>query len=426
MRINTGNAYQFSLVMRQLSVLLVSFLLVRVGWNQQLIGSYETLLLFGTTVTSFWVQGYSQTLFTVFPSMTPADQQKTSFAVVIIGKAMVLILAALGIGGLFISGEGNTRLLAIYSLYLLFNVPYLYYPVFLFLGKKEGRLTVYTIIWFVLQTAAVIGPAYCGFGIEYSLWALVVFGFMNSVLFVAEYANTNPFTGFAATVRSVTRKAWPLILVAFIGGFRAWFDGWLVNFYIADLALFAIFRYGSKEVPFLSILPAGLSNTSVAAISGNKGEGLDWLKRKTSAQYNLMFPGIIVLLLISPFVFRNFLGEEYLRSAHIFNILSLTYIARLLFPQAVVLGLGGQKTILRVSVWENIVNVGLSVALIIPFGIEGVAWATVIAFLFEKVCYIIYIHKRHDISFSQYTPVAKYLIGTVAVMATFIAVGYFF
>ena len=83
----------------------------------------------------------------------------------------------------------------------------------------------------------------------------------------------------------------------------------------------------------------------------------------------------------------------------------------MIFPQSVLLGLNRRDLILKTAYWEILINVISSLILMWKFGITGIAYGTVIAFLSEKLI-LIYRLKNLNIDFQHYTNVIKWTLFT--------------
>jgi peptidoglycan biosynthesis protein MviN/MurJ (putative lipid II flippase) len=80
----------------------------------------------------------------------------------------------------------------------------------------------------------------------------------------------------------------------------------------------------------------------------------------------------------------------------------LLLIPRLVFPQAVYHALNLQKTLVRISLAELLVNITASYALMQIFGWQGIVAGTIIAFAFEKLLLAFYLRQKHAIYPSDY------------------------
>ena len=56
----------------------------------------------------------------------------------------------------------------------------------------------------------------------------------------------------------------------------------------------------------------------------------------------------------------------------------------------------------KISVLELIINVIASLFLVKYFGLVGIALGTVVAYSFEKIMYVVYLRRKHQIAFGDY------------------------
>jgi Na+-driven multidrug efflux pump len=75
---------------------------------------------------------------------------------------------------------------------------------------------------------------------------------------------------------------------------------------------------------------------------------------------------------------------------------------------------------------ELTLNVVLSFILVRFFGIAGIAFATFIAYLFEKVYLSVVVKRKLNVSISEYIPVKIYSGYSAAILVIFVFVEYVF
>lgn len=72
------------------------------------------------------------------------------------------------------------------------------------------------------------------------------------------------------------------------------------------------------------------------------------------------------------------------------------------------------------SFFELIVNVALSLIFVQFWGMPGIAFATFIAYLFEKVILTIVVKQRLGIPLSDYLPTGMFYLYSAGILVTFI------
>jgi O-antigen/teichoic acid export membrane protein len=171
-----------------------------------------------------------------------------------------------------------------------------------------------------------------------------------------------------------------------LSGSAQYIDGFLISYNFNE-ASFAVFKYGAKELPFIGMLIVAFSNALTPKFSKpeNRLMAINELKAGTNKLMNYMFPLSIVFVLSSKYLYPIVFNENFAESAIIFNIYILLVITRFLLPRTILIGIKDTRPIFYSSLFEIILNVLLSVIFIQLWGMIGVAIATVIAYLFDKL-----------------------------------------
>ncbi|MBN1820654.1 MAG: polysaccharide biosynthesis C-terminal domain-containing protein, partial [Prolixibacteraceae bacterium] len=93
---------------------------------------------------------------------------------------------------------------------------------------------------------------------------------------------------------------------------------------------------------------------------------------------------------------------------------------RLVFPHPIIIGLKKTNIIMYASLAEFVVNATLSIIFIQFWGIEGVAFATVIAYILQKIIWIVYNKSRLKIEPLKYIPITPLVIYSIILAVVFI------
>jgi len=117
---------------------------------------------------------------------------------------------------------------------------------------------------------------------------------------------------------------------------------------------------------------------------------------------HFFFPMAIMLIICSKWLFILFFTSSFTDSGRIFAALMLLTIPRLLFPQTILTAMKENKLILICAIVEMLINIVASVLLAQRFGLIGVAYGTVIAFVAEKMLMSVILYYKHNISPSRY------------------------
>lgn len=123
--------------------------------------------------------------------------------------------------------------------------------------------------------------------------------------------------------------------------------------------------------------------------------------------------------MFSHWLYPKIFNPDFSESAVIFNIYLLLIISRLVFPHTLLIGMKKTKIVMYASVAELILNVFLSIIFIRIWGIVGVAFATVIAFAFQKTIWLTYNKTALGISPKDYIPLKTLSIYSFITLVVF-------
>ena len=425
--INNISALQFFQLLRFGTLFAISIFYSKSSLSQSEIGNYEYFLFLAGAVSFFWVSGVIQSM---LPLYGKDDKEKKSpllfNAFVLISLFSVVIAIIVGVFGSEISAlSGNDDgipYLWLFVLFILFANPAFLTEYVYLLNNKTKSIFIYGTVSFSLQLIAVVLPVLLGYDLIYAISALVGINILRFIWLIYLLSKYSVFKISKQYLSEHIKLGTPLILSALLSGSAQYIDGFLVSFKF-DESTFAVFRYGARELPFVVILANAFSNAMIPEFSGkdNLSEVLNRIKVKSGRLMHILFPITILLLLISNYLYPIVFNPDFSYSAKIFNIYLLLIVSRLLFPQTILIGLRKTKIIMTASLIELIINIGLSVIFINLWGIIGVAYATVIAYAFEKLFLIYYVKTKADISPDKYINIRSILIySSVTVLVYFL------
>ena len=415
-------AYQ---LMRVGSAIGVSVLLAKSGLSAGEIGRYEALLYVGSTLSVFAVNGLLQAISPLYARLGEAERPAFLFQVF----ALFCALAA-ALFGVWVWGEGLItpaltgldRLphFRLYGVYLLLHLPV--YPleyIFLLRGRHVALLW-WGLTGFGLYAAAVFVPAYMGYGLGGSIGALAALAFgrlLWAVVVVWRHARPHPppFAHWTAYLRF----AWPLSLNMLAGSAVVLFDLWLVAQYYRDERIFAIYRYGARELPLALALATALGAALVPLLSERPAAGMAELRRRGRRMMGIAFGFALILMPWTDTLFRVAFNPEFAEAAPIFQICLLLTASRVLLPNAVALSIGRPRWIFGVGMAELGVKIALGFWLIRVAGLEGVAWSMIIAFFVEKAGLIWLLERRAGIRTGAWLDLRAYAVWTLALLAAY-------
>jgi O-antigen/teichoic acid export membrane protein len=424
--LNITFAIQLHQLLRFASLMVISIVLSKSGVGLSEIGQIETLLYIGAALSVFWINGLIQGLLSYYPTLK--EDEKNVFLVKI--YFIFLFFSTLIFSILYLFQEkisiffNATTLsyLPLFGAYLLVHLPTTLLEYFYLLKEKTNAIFTSSILTFLANGIFGIGLYCFHWGIREIIFSWIFIALIRHIFLI--FACSGDFSRRSQRLKSPLQPylsfCIPLILYQFIGQYAVNFDAWLVNFhYKGDASQFAIFRYGSRELPLVMSFAMGLSNSMTVRIAAEGDAAFAVLKAKTLRLMHVLFPFSIALLASSQWWFPMVFNANFQASVLLFDIFILLIISRLLFPQSIVLAKKESKTILIISIIELSINTILSFILIQKYGLAGVCFATFFAFLMEKIGLAFWLWKKHGILFSAYTPVRFWLLYSGAIVGVF-------
>jgi O-antigen/teichoic acid export membrane protein len=382
------------------------------------IGIIETWLLFTGFFTFFWVNGLSQSYLANY------NISKNHFF-----SLTILLSLIFGIASLITYHSLNTVSNNFFSILLFVNIffvgPSSFLEYELLKSNLPSRSFLISILSFLFSIVLFSVVIFYKASISTILISITSVSILRFAISLTIFKPSFNFAQVITQNKSLLSVSSPLIFAALIGGGAAYLDGFIVLFYFESQDL-AIFRYGAREFPIFMVAAASLSSIFIKQIGeSNIYDSMEKIKEQSKKYIICLFPLAIVLMWTSPIIFEWVFSTQFIQSAFIFNAYLLTISSRFLFPQSLLIGADKNHNILKFSIFELIVNLVLSLILFQYLGLVGIAIATVVAFMFEKVFLAIRVKKELGISFKSYTPVEYWIVGTVVLYASF-ALHYFF
>ena len=430
--INSISGLQYFQLLRYGTLLLISIVFAKSGLTVDAIGEYEVFLFIATLACSFWINGIIQSFLPLFRNNNSinetGDKSPELFNVFVLISLfsffaiVVLVLFQLFFSGVFQDSDSNLYFLLL-LIYVFFSSPAYLVEYFYLLKNKPVGMLKYGILTFAAQFLLMAIPAFLGMSMLNSIIGLVIISLVRYVWLIALLRKYAQFTLSGNFIKEHLHLAWPLVISSLLGSSAQYVDGFLVlNKFDTDT--FAIFRYGAKEFPLVILMANALSTAMTAefSVKDKQMDALKTLRHKTKRLMHLLFPVTIALIIFSNWLYPRIFSESFTSSAVIFNIYLLLIISRLLFPHSILIGLKKTKIIMYASVADLSVNVVLSIVFIYFWGIEGVAFATFVAYAVQKIIWIIYIKRVLGILPNQYIPIFIWVIYSTITMAAFIAV----
>lgn len=422
--LNTISAFQFYQLVRYTTLILIGVVFAKTALAQSEIGEYETFVFIAGAVSFFWLNGLQKALLPLSALNTNSNSQVFSAFTTIQAFSILAAVFLFFLQPLFLkyllSGKNIPELWLLLA-YIVFGVPANLVEYYYLIKKQNLAIVTYSIISFFIQFLLVVLPVILGYNIAMALKGLVISAVLRYLWLWFLLVSKHEINYSHQFVKEHLRLGAPLIAATFLSGSAQFVDGFIVtaNF---DEETFAVFRYGARELPLAMLLANAMSNAMLPdfAIREQLRANLKKLKKSVVRLMHFLFPVTAVLLLVSHPVFPVLFNPQFAESATVFNIYLLLVISRLLMPQTVLNGLKISKPIMNAAFFELCLNVGLSLILVRFFGIAGIAFATFVAYLFEKIYLSVVLKRRLNILVKEYLPVNIYLLYSLAVTVIFI------
>ncbi|MFN8288455.1 MAG: polysaccharide biosynthesis C-terminal domain-containing protein [Chitinophagales bacterium] len=428
LKLSSVTGLQLFQLIRYGAFALIGVIFAKLHVPQSEIATYEWLIMMAGLLSYFVLGGVVNTMLSLYPQQSEEGKGK-----LLINSFIILVaynfLAALGVWLLrlthVIPDKATYKLLDVVVIYNLFNVPAYLIEYILYLKGRKKALLVYgllssALLIGLLSTAALndlygtfhdrffwtteffeISVIICLVTVAFLKWCFLV-----GLLFI--YGRVKPNWQL---MKQHVGLALPILLAIFVSGSSEYIDGLIVKSMPQKFGEvgFAVFRYGAKELPILLIVANTLSTAMIVPVAANLTTGLEELKNRSRRLMHLFFPVTIVLLIISPPLFRYVFSENFVYSSLIFNIYLLLAIPRLVFPQTILTALKHNRFQLLSAIIELSLNVSLSIWLAHVMGLPGIAFGTLIAFIVDKLFQAIVVSRVCGIKPSQYVDFKPYL-----------------
>ncbi|HKJ41124.1 MAG TPA: oligosaccharide flippase family protein [Sunxiuqinia sp.] len=418
------SALQLFQLMRFGALMLIGIVFTKTSLTTQSIGEYEQFLFLAGAVSYFWLNGLIRGLLPLTKEDDRTNHIRFFNAFLLLSLFSLICVGLLSLLARPVSegllNNSHIKYLGLLVLYLVLGVPANLIEYFFLIRKEPSRIFTYGSISFSLMVAMIIAPSIAGLPITFSLYGLIVITILRYIFLWVILLRGGPLKVSFPFMKEHLRLSAPLILSAVLSGSAQYVDGFIVTSRF-DEATFAVFRYGARELPLVLLLANAFSNAMLPEF-GNKQklkENLKQIKMESLRLANLLFPLSAILLVTSHFLFPLVFNSQFEESATIFNIYLLLITSRLLFPQTLLIGLKETSIIAWASFLELIVNVALSLWFVTFWGIEGIAYATIIAYLFEKAFLVVRARGRLNISLTHYQNIFRHLIYSLLLLAVF-------
>jgi O-antigen/teichoic acid export membrane protein len=423
-------------LLRFLTFLIISIVFTKSHLTRAQIGNWELFLFISSLLSFFWVTGIIQSLLTLYERNRTFKTDGTragrkspeiynAFLLISFFSLMVFILG-IPIRFMLESSQADTDIPYpnLLLLYILVSNPVALIEYIYLLNKRPHRILQYGIYTYSAQLLLVLAPVIAGYDEKSAIWGLFAITAARWVWLITLLRRYTLLRVSPEFIREHLRVGMPLILAFLISGSAQYVDGIIVSARYSDPGVFAMYRYGAKEFPLVLLLANGLSNALLPQFSTREGmrEALVTLRKRSDRLIKYLFPISMVTMLVARWVYPRLFTPEFTRSADVFMIYLLLIIPRLVFPQTIVIGRRKTNVTLYTATIELAVNIPLSLLLIKPYGVVGVALATFIVYFLEKIFLIYYVWKKMKIRPAEYIPLTRWIIYSALLILLFVLI----
>ncbi len=419
-------ALQLFQLIRFGSLLLISILLSKSGLTTESIGLYESVLFLAGLISFFWLTGYIQSFLASYHDFSGKGKHPSIFnaALILFGFALIAVIILFVTGkstSLEITKTNSGTIFPLLLAYVLFSAPSSLIEYIYLLQSKPKKLISYGIISYALQIALVCIPLLMYSAIEYSIAGLLLSAVLRFIWLLILIKRHSEYQFNPSFIISSLQTAWPLILLALVGGSTTYIDSSVVSAYF-DQASFAIFRYGARELPFVVLFANAFSNAMVPEFAKPQRlkEKLGEMKIKSTRMAHFFFPITFILILTSSYFFPLIFNPDFLESAKIFNVYLLIISSRLVFPQTILYGFRDNRPVLLIGIFALATHLAISLSLVTYYGIVGVAFAAVVANLIDKALLAGYLYRKHKIGIAEYLDIKWWVIYNSILIAIYL------
>ena len=416
---DTTRAYQALQAFRLGTSILLSIVLVKLAFTKSEIGNFEWFLFLTNAVSFFWSMG----LLNAFKSYIPT-KNKEEQAVLISNITLIFLgLGIIAVSGLYFTNYGRE---------LMLQGNWIYFCIFLVLGIsasitehiliiKENSINLfyyglasYATYFIGLSTVALWYRSINTLFVFLACWAIL--RFIYGMLIVNRYGRWS--WHLSSGMKFIAYSA-PLVIHVLLGGGMEYVDGYLVDAYYSRDD-FTVFRYGARELPINTIFITAMVATMIPLAVSNLNLTLTDLKARLNKLMHWLFPCSIILILTSPLIFQAVYNDGFLKSAFVFNIYLLILCSRLVLPQVILYAKQKNSILMWVGLLELIVNISLSLYLIQDYGILGIAFATVVAYIIQKTALVAYCKARLKVDLSEYLNIKTHMLYSALLYSAFV------
>lgn len=408
--VRTGQTAQ---LLRQMALITIALLLPRLAVSKTEIGYWEQYQYLAYLLGFAWLTGIGQSYLQRVRSLseTAADILNSKLL------KLILLCTACLCSLLFLlqqpiltllAGDANLPGWSIYLVFLLTHWPGLMYEQLLLAQKRAKRLLWFSILSNIGLLLVILLPLYLGENWFLAIrWLLLLSLLKGLFIFLDKGWCWSPKGQIDLAEKKVITQllpaALPLVAYAGLGALIVSFDPWLVNFwYQDDQATFAVYRYGTRELPFIAAITNGIGAAVLPQFSENRSAALAQLKQSSLRLMHLFFPLAILLLLTSGWWWTMLFTPRFVESLPIFQLFLFVGVSRFFMAITPLTATGHGKALVGLGLIELLLNVLFSFWLVSQMGLIGIVWATIIAYTLDRFFAVGYLYYKESIPLTAY------------------------
>ncbi len=391
---------------------------MKLGFSKSGIGDFEWFLFLTSGVSFFWSMGLLNAFKSYFPSQKTDDQPRLIFNLLIV----FLVFGCISAGILYwtrygqeIKAQGNWLY---FCLFLILGISASINEHILILKNRSHHLFCYGAISYAVYFFGLSILAYVYQSISILFIFLAVWAFLRFVYTIFIIRKEGEWSIDIPLVSKFLLFSTPLIVNILLGGGMEYVDGYLVDTYYSRED-FTVFRYGARELPINTIFITAMVATMIPLAVTDISATLSDMKARTKSLMNWLFPISALLIMVSPLIYQAIYNDGYIESAIIFNIYLLILCSRIVLPQVIIYAKQKNSVLMWIGLVELILNISLSLYLMKDFGLMGIAFATVLAYIVQKFIMILYCRNRLDFRLTDYLDVRLHLVYSVLLYIVF-------
>lgn len=399
-------AGQIAQGLRQVVLIGIALLLPWLGISRNHIGQWEQMQYIGYLLGFAWLTGLGQAYLAGIRSLPEEAAQALTNRLLRISLGITVVLGVLCLLLerpllQLLQNEADLPGWRYYLFFLMAHWPGLLYEQVLMAQKKAKRLIIFSLASNGALAFGILGPLLFGVSWADTLLFLLVIATLKFLLLLSP-------TSWQLRKKGehhypLLKKSGALIGYAAIGALVVSFDPWFVNFwYAGDASLFALYRYGTRELPLIVAITNGIGMATLPMLGENISNGLAQLKRSSLRLMHLFFPLTLLLLLTSHWWWTALFTSAFADSLPLFQIFVFVGISRMIFPIVILTAKDYGHILLILGAIELVLNAGLSWWLVQDYGLAGIVWATVLAYTVDKLLAAVWLYFKEGIPLQAY------------------------